>query len=162
MPTYNSFMGRITQIEDFWTSADEPSGCYKLMTLQDRENIVNFVVSPTTYFVDCATLKQGDLAIGFYDEDVPVPLIYPPRYQASVMAKMNRRQNIKVDFFDNELVSGDGMLKLNIAPSTIKLLENNQTFTGNLTDRYLIVIYGATTRSIPAQTSPYKVIVMCM
>ncbi|PKM49425.1 MAG: hypothetical protein CVV02_16300 [Firmicutes bacterium HGW-Firmicutes-7] len=162
MPTYNSFAGRITEINDFFTSENELVGCYKLMTVQNREgNIVNFVVSPSTYFVDHTTMEIGNPVIGFYDSDAPVPLIYPPQYKALVMSRTSRTHNIKVDFFNNQLISSDGLLKLNIAPSTQILLENAQTFTQNLKNRYLIIIYGSTTRSIPAQTTPYLVIVMC-
>ena len=41
-------------------------------------------------------------------------------------------------------------------------MEMFQPFHGKITtNRNLIVIYGATTKSIPAQTTPYKIIVMC-
>ena len=53
------------------------------------------------------------------------------------------------------------LLKLNISPNTLILLENGQAFTGKISNRNLIVVYGATTRSIPAQATPYKIIVMC-
>jgi hypothetical protein len=66
-----------------------------------------------------------------------------------------------VDYFNSDLVSSDGRIKLNIFPNTPTLLENGQLFTGNPLERNLIVVYGATTRSIPAQTTPYYIIVMC-
>ncbi|PRR77431.1 hypothetical protein CLLI_23440 [Clostridium liquoris] len=121
----------------------------------------NNIVSPTTYFVDHTTMALGNMVTGFYDGNVPVPLIYPPQYNAIVMAEDMPYENVKVDYFDNQLVSSDNTLKLNIAPSTEIILENDQTFTQNPSNRYLIVIYGPTTRSIPAQTVPYKIIVMC-
>ena len=52
-------------------------------------------------------------------------------------------------------------LKLNITPYTNIVLGNGQAFSGNPGNRNLIVLYGATTKSIPAQTTPYKIIVMC-
>ena len=70
-------------------------------------------------------------------------------------------QNVKVDYFNNQLVSADGQLKLNIAPNTPTLLTNGQPFSKNPANRNLIVIYGPTTRSIPAQTTPYQIIVWC-
>ncbi len=111
--------------------------------------------------VDHFMAVVGDRITGFYDANAPVPLIYPPQYRAIVMAKDNPYQNVKVDYFNSQLVSSDGMLKLNISPNTLILLENGQAFTGNLSNRNLIVVYGATTRSTPAQTTPYKIIVMC-
>ena len=162
MEYFGYFMGRITQISDFWTGEQQTTGCYKLITVVDRyDSIVNFVVTPATYFVDHEMLSVGDLVIGFYDANAPIPFIYPPQYEAVVMARVSRYQNIKVDYFNSQLISSDGRLKLNISPFTQIILENDQAFTGNLANRNLIVIYGATTRSIPAQTIPYTIIVMC-
>jgi len=68
---------------------------------------------------------------------------------------------VKVDFFNSQLVSRDGQLRLNLTPNTPITLRNWQPFTQNPANHNLIVIYGPTTRSIPAQTSPYEVIVWC-
>jgi hypothetical protein len=106
-------------------------------------------------------MRTGDAVTGYYDTSVPVILIYPPQYQALVMAKVSRFQNVKADYFNSELISSDGALQLNISPSTQMILKNDQPFTGDPANRNLIVIYGATTRSIPAQTAPYKIIVLC-
>ncbi|MCY6960087.1 hypothetical protein [Clostridium brassicae] len=163
MKNFLSFKGTITTIRDFYTGENTESiGCYKLMSVENEDgNLVNFVVSPNTYFVDHVTMVPGDMVIGFYDGNAPVPLIFPPQYNAIVMARYTPYQNVKVDFFNNELVSSDNTLKLNIAPCTEILLENNQSFIQNPSNRYLIVVYGPTTKSIPAQTVPYQIIVMC-
>lgn len=163
MEKFQFFHGMITMINDFLVDETGKNiGCYKLMSVEDRSgNLVNFVVSPTTYFVDHVMLEVGDFVTGFYDANAPVPLIFPPQYRAIVMAKDNPNQNVKVDYFNSELVSSDNSLKLNIAPSTKIVLENGQAFTKNPANRNLIVVYGATTKSIPAQTVPCKIIVMC-
>lgn len=157
-----SFSGTVTMINDFPTGTNNNGGCYKLVTVEDRSrNIFNFVVAPDTYFVDHVMIKVGDQVTGYYDANAPVPLIFPPQYQAIVMVKEVANQNVHVDFFNQQLESSDGRLKLNLAPSTKIMLENGQLFTHYPANRYLIVIYGASTRSIPAQTTPSKVIVMC-
>lgn len=162
MTTFGSFYGIITMIDDFSTGIGESTGCYKLMTVQKRDgSIVNFVVTPTTYFVDHAMMSVGDIVIGFYDAYAPVPLIFPPQFRAIVMSRLALGKNVKVDYFNEQLISSDGTLKLNIAPFTQIILENGQAFTGNPANHNLIVVYGPTTRSIPAQTAPYKIIVMC-
>lgn len=162
MSTFGSFFGIVTVISDFWTGSEPPSGCYKLMTVQNRDgNTVNFVITPTTYFVDHTMISVGDPVTGFYDLNAPVPLIYPPQYRAIVMARVTQNQNIKVDFFNTQLISSDGTLKLIISPLTQIIQENGQLFTANIANRNLIVVYGASTMSIPAQTVPYKIIVMC-
>lgn len=162
MAAYGSFSGIITRIDDFGSGSHEMSGCNKLMIVRNGDgSTVNFVVTPTTYFVDHVMMNKGDRATGFYDTDAPVILIYPPQYQAIVMARLARGQNVAVDYFNEQLVSTNGNLKLNIAPGTKITLENGQSFTGSLANRYLIVMYGPTTRSIPAQTTPYSIVVMC-
>lgn len=88
-------------------------------------------------------------------------MIYPPQYRAVVMARNLKYRNVKVDFFNGQLISSDGMLKLNLTPFTPIVLENGLAFTGNPANRDLIVVYGPTTKSILAQTTPDKVIVLC-
>lgn len=162
MATFGSFIGIVTSINDFSTGNDAQLGCYKLMTVQNSDgNTVNFVITPTTYFVDHVIISVGNPVIGFYDLNTPVPLIYPPQYQAVVMARLTQTQNVKVDLFDNQLISSDGTLKLIIGPFTQILQQNGQLFTANLSNKKLIVVFGASTKSIPAQTVPYKIIVMC-
>ncbi|WIV13270.1 hypothetical protein [Proteiniborus sp. MB09-C3] len=162
MINWGSFYGVITNIYDTGSGTEESIGCYKIMTVQASDkSIVNFVITPTTYFVDHAMMSIGDTVIGYYDLNAAVPLIYPPQLQAIVMAKLVSEYNVKVDYFDEQLISSDGTLKLNIAPSTQIILENGQSFTGNPANHDLIVLYGPTTRSIPAQTTPYKIIVIC-
>ncbi|OXS68339.1 hypothetical protein B1B04_21460 [Lysinibacillus sp. KCTC 33748] len=163
MVNFKSFRGVVTQIDDFPIGQNgEKEGCYKLMTVEDStQGIVNFVVSPSTYFVNQEIVNPGDRVTGYYDGNAPVPLIYPPQYRALVVVKENNNQNVKVDFFNNQLVSSDGQLQLNVSAYTLILLKNGQPFSKSLANRNLIVIYGPTTRSIPAQTTPYKIIVWC-
>jgi hypothetical protein len=150
-------------IDDFWIKEnDEDAGCYKLMSVDDGYGtVVNFVVSPSTYFVDRVMVVVGDMITGFYDANIATPLIFPPQFRAIVMAIDSQYQNVKVDYFNSQLVSSDNTLRLNIAPYTHIVLENGQAFSRHPSNRNLIVIYGATTRSIPAQTTPYNIIVMC-
>jgi hypothetical protein len=77
------------------------------------------------------------------------------------VTKETEYENVKVDFFNNDLVSSDGNLKLNLVPTTEIILTNDQPFDKYPGNRNLIVVYGPTTKSIPAQTTPYKIIVLC-
>ncbi|MBK3496487.1 hypothetical protein JFL43_16805 [Viridibacillus sp. YIM B01967] len=164
MVNFKSFRGIVTQMNDFTIgqNAEGGEGCYKLMTVEDGTGgIVNFMVSPSTYFVNQEIVTLDNWITGYYDGDAPVPMIYPPQYRALVVVKENNNQNVKVDFFNNQLVSSDGILQLNLSPYTPILLKNGQPFSKNPANRNLIVIYGPTTRSIPAQTTPYEIIVWC-
>lgn len=163
MTNFLSFSGTVTMINDFFVMQNDPDvGCYKMFSVDDGYgSMVNFVVEPNTYFVNHVTIRVGDRVTGYYDANAPVPLIYPPQYRAIVMAKDNPNEFVKVDFFNSQFVSSDGTLKLNLTSRTPILLENGQTFTASPANRDLIVIYTTTTRSIPAQTTPNKVIVIC-
>lgn len=163
MINFNFFRGTITTINDFMiTPNGEGEGCYKLISVMDGTGAsVNFVVEPSTYFVDHEMVAVGDRVTGYYDANAPVPLIYPPQYRALIMVKESPARNVKVDYFNSQLVSSDGFLKLNLSPYTQILLRNGQFFSSSPANRNLIVIYGPSTKSIPAQTTPYKIIVWC-
>jgi hypothetical protein len=151
-------------ISDFFTGQNgEVEGCNKLISVENGLGaLVNFVVSPTTYFVDHVMVAVGDRVTGYYDGNAPALLIYPPQYQALVMVKDSPYQNVKVDYFNSELEnSGDERLRLNISPYTQIVLTNGQLFSRTPANRDLIVIYGPATKSIPAQTTPYRIIVLC-
>lgn len=160
---FQSFRGYVSQIQDFRIDPNsDNTGCDQLISVTNGwGSIVHFISSPTTYFVDHEIIAVGDLITGYYDGDAPVPLIYPPQYQALVIVKESPYHHVKVDFFNEHLESSDGQLQLNISPYTQKLLTNGQLFLNNVSNRNLIVIYGFTTKSIPAQTAPYKIIVLC-
>ncbi|MGM9967295.1 MULTISPECIES: hypothetical protein [unclassified Rummeliibacillus] len=161
MVNFKNFRGTVSQINDF-ASGQNGEGCFKIMSVQDElGNIVNFIVSPTTYFSNYEIVNVGDVITGYYDGDAPAPLIFPPQYQALIIVKEHSYQNVKVDFFNGQLVSSDGQLKLNLTANTPIMLTNGQTFSSFPGNRNLIVTYGPTTRSIPAQTTPYKIIVWC-
>ncbi|MGG1629356.1 hypothetical protein [Rossellomorea sp. NRS-1567] len=163
MVNFMSFYGTITMISGFMTGQNgEGEGCYKLISVEDGSGgSVNFVVSPTTYFVDHRMVAVGDRITGYYDGNAPVPLIYPPQYRALVMVKESSSQNVKVDYFNSQLESSDGTLRLNLSPYTQMVLTNGQSFSKYPVNRNLIVIYGPATMSIPAQTTPYRIIVWC-
>lgn len=158
-----SFQGTVTEMNDFKMSPNgETEGCFKQITIEDGHGgIVHFIISPTTYFVDQAIVNIGDRITGYYDGDAPVPLIYPPQYRALIIVKERSDQTVKVDYFNNQLVSRDGQLQINLSPYTPILLRNGQPFSKYIGNRNLIVIYGPSTKSIPAQTTPYKIIVWC-
>jgi hypothetical protein len=149
-------------ISDHMGQNGEGDGCRKLISVENgMGTIVNFEILPTTYFVDHVMVAVGDRVTGYYDGNAPTLLIYPPQYQALVMVKKSPYQNVKVDYFNSQLESSDGRLRLNVSPYTQIVLTNGQSFTRNPANRDLIVIYGPTTKSIPAQTTPYRIIVLC-
>ena len=67
----------------------------------------------------------------------------------------------KLDYFDESLTSEDNTLRLNIGPTTNVETLNGQQYTCSPENSELLVYYTTTTFSIPAQTTPQKVIVLC-
>ena len=71
--------------------------------------------------------------------------------------------SVKVDKFDDELLSEDKTLMLNIAEDTsiVSVTGSRQILTAeDIKGSNALVIYGATTRSLPAQTTPIKVVLL--
>ena len=66
-----------------------------------------------------------------------------------------------LDYFDENLTSADQSLKLNIGPMTDVVMLNGQQYTCSPENTELLVYYTNTTFSIPAQTTPQKVVVLC-
>lgn len=127
----------------------------------DNGTTTNFVVYPSIYILNNEILLPGDMVTSYYDDNAPVILIYPPQYRALVMHKTRALPNIKGSYFNSQLISSDNQLKLNISTSTLMFIRNDQLFSNNLTNHNLLVIYEGTTRSIPAQTTPIKIIALC-
>lgn len=135
--------------------------CSQMVSLRTDEGIVNFTISPATYVIQEMRLRSGMSVTAFYDSSLPVPLIYPPQYQAVIIGRNTANENIYVGYFNENLVSEDNALQLNLSRSTEILTSNGQRFQCTPSDHLLIVYYTNTTRSIPPQTTPRRIIVVC-
>lgn len=124
-------------IGDMWYNLSK-----KVIALSDGEDI------------DLDELKVGDEITAIY-KDAPMILIYPGRLTPElVILNDNSINNVKVSLFDEMLVSKDNMLKLILNSDTdIEAYKNGASLKEeDIENSYAVVIYGATTRSIPAQT----------
>ena len=131
----------------------------------------NFIISKNTYRVDNVEIKKGQMLAGFYEAGRPMILIYPPQYNIGIVAEIKDNLFVKADRFDKDLVNTDNSLKLNISGHTEIVWENGtqidwlkapttEELAAVLGERRLVVFYDITTKSIPAQTTPKKVIVL--
>lgn len=154
--SFMSITGIITDISFFPKEC-----CSQSITLQTTHGIVNFTVSSDTYIVDNMLLERGMHITAFYDPMLPVPLIYPPRYQAAFITPSSPGETVTVAYFDQNLLAADHSLQLNIGPSTSVVTANGQPFTCPPGGNLMMVYYIITTRSIPPQTTPRKVITFC-
>ena len=135
--------------------------CSQMLSLRTEDGIVNFFLSMDTIVIDSRQLRQGMRVAAFYDNTLPVPLIFPPQYQAQLITQLGRNEQVMLNYFDSDLTAADNTLQLNIAGGTLIRTLNGQNITCNLGDHTLLVYYIITTRSIPPQTTPRKIIVLC-
>lgn len=135
--------------------------CQLQVTIRNSDGIHNFIVGPDTYVINEVRLRPGMIVSAFYDANLPVPLIYPPQYQAVIIGRKNPQETIYAGYFDEYLTAEGDALRINIGNSTEVITSNGQRFSCRPENQVLIVYYTETTRSIPPQTTPRKVIVLC-
>lgn len=157
--TYRTVTGAVTGIRP---AGGRNSDCSQLVTVEDASgSITVFMLTPETYVADAATIYRGMQAHFIYNTDLPAPLIYPPQYMAAAVVSTVISSNVAAGFFDSRLVNSENTLQLTMTENVPVVTSNNQMFFGSPENRYLIVMYERSTRSIPAQTTPERVVVMC-
>ena len=117
--------------------------CSQTMSLRTENGIVNFMIGPETHVIDNRPLRAGLLVAAFYDASLPVPLIFPPQYQAQIVAVLMRDEQIMLNEFDRNLTARDGSLQLNLARNTNIETLNGQNVSCNPAGRTLLVYYTA-------------------
>lgn len=152
---YSSFSGKVIEINE----NDTKDLTYALV--EDEEgNYANLVLSEDTYYINDQKIQVGSQITGYYDATAFMIMIYPPQYSIVVAVVENQEANLKVDYFDSNLISADNMLQLNISEDTEVITKDGKEYKGELGNRRLAVFYDVSTRSIPAKTNPNKVIVL--
>lgn len=135
--------------------------CSRLIALRTDNGITNIVVNSQTRIIDNAQLRPGMRIVAYYDQSLPMILIFPPQHTAQIVTVIGRNEQVMLGFFDNNLVARNGSLQLNIARNTVIRTMNGQSVSCNVGNQFLLVYYSTTTRSIPPQTSPKKIVVLC-
>ena len=135
--------------------------CSQMMSLRTENGIVNFMITSETRIIDSRQLRPGLRVAAFYDASLPVPLIFPPQYRAQIITVLGRDEQVMINEFNRNLVAVDNSLQLNIARNTNIETINGQNASCNPGNQTLLVYYTATTRSIPPQTTPRRVIILC-
>lgn len=154
--------GTIVELVPAGIGGRRTDGCMLFAMVEDTDgNTVNFMVTPATYVVEFETLSVGMKCTFWYSMDAPAPLIYPPQYNAVVAAQEKNGRMVNVGYYNTSLVNEDNTLQLNLDGSVEVRTTNNQYFQGSPANQELVVIYGNSTRSIPAQTTPMRVVVLC-
>ena len=156
LPLFTPLRGTVREVRD----GEFVEGSRYVFVQTDEGKTAYLVVTGETYFVNDREVGEGSVVTGWYDANLPIIMIYPPQYTAVVMVVEPLEEFIKVDRFDDELVSLDNELKLNIGEETEIILQDGTPFAGELANRDLVVTYDVSTRSIPAQTTPHQIVVL--
>lgn len=138
---------------------------------EKEEGVWNAIIDSGTYSITLGntdvttiTMSVGDSVKVFYDANAPWLMIYPPQVNAEFIAlNFDETKFITIARFDADFISEKDSLKLNISEETEIVYEDGKEFDDKaeeLINRKLVVIYSITTRSIPAITTPEKIIVM--
>lgn len=106
-------------------------------------------------------LKEGDKVVAYTFANKPQKLIYPPQFNPDVVIVETKEAGfVEVDYFFESLTNTYDMLKLSIGENTELLNKKGEKVAAkDLAEKNLVVFYTASTKSIPAQTTPSKVIV---
>lgn len=160
--TFAFVSGVIVDVMAERTAEGQPDSCVLYFTVEDDNgNITGFMVTPDTFVLDFVPLTTGMRASFWYRTDAPAMLIYPPRYTAVAAAQERNDRNVNVSFYDSQLINQEITLQLRLDDSVRIRTTNNQYYMGNPGNQNLLVCYTTSTRSIPAQTTPQNVYVLC-
>ncbi|MEK4425672.1 stalk domain-containing protein [Solibacillus sp. FSL K6-1523] len=136
-------------------------------SVTDENNPFHFTTDQNTIVLDKkgnkVELKKGDKVSLYMHANQPMLLIFPPQYSPAVVIVEDEKSptNVVVTDFNEDFINKENDLKLNISDDTVIVNVKGEK-VGKETlfaDHHAIVFYGATTRSIPAQTSPDKIVV---
>lgn len=140
---------------------------------ENPENTINYTIQEDTLVFsskgekkEVKDIEKGADITVFTNSYSPAPLIMPPQYQANVIIINDDEQigSVDVDTYlaDGErLINAANSLVLNIGETTeIVDKEGKAVKADELKNKDLVVFYTITTRSIPAQTPPEKIVVI--
>ena len=123
---FGSVTGTIVDMVPTRIGNRRANGCMIFVTIEDTDgNTVNFIMTPSTYVVDFQTLSVGMMCTFWYAADAPMPLIYPPQYNAVVAAQNMSDRMINVGYYNTSLVNEDQTLQLNMDGSVDVRTTNN-------------------------------------
>lgn len=137
----------------------------------DQNNTVNLKITDDTLVYDnwgnkkaLSDLTAGSKITVFTGSYEPTPLILPVQYTANVIIiNGDKEGNVNADTYlaDEEgYTNVANTLKIAAADDTKIVDKNEKEYKGDLDKNDLIVFYGVSTKSIPAQTTPTKVVVL--
>ena len=167
-PYYLSVSGTVVSAQEFDEGNPDYNGWIRVEIEDADGNPAALTITDRTYFPFESGIAVGDVVTGYFLADAPVPAIWPPQYTAAVLVNgMPEGLNIKADRFfawedgsEGMLLSRDNMFAFTVNEDTEIIVANGDEYDGEIEGRRLVVIYGASTRSIPEQATAIKVIAL--
>lgn len=164
--SYITQSGKVSEI------SEEDDKGLRVVTIDNEQGGLRFVLDSMTPVLDresssiilASELKEGMEIAVVYGANSPMGLSMPP-YLGSVTAVVANADKgfYMVGHFDENLTDAENQLQLNISEETSiqNTLGTRQMMSAeDVKDQDALVFYGATTRSIPAQTTPSMVMVL--
>ena len=137
----------------------------------DQNNTVNLKITDDTLVYDnlgnkkaLSDLTDGSKITVFTGSYEPTPLILPVQYTANIIIiNGDKEGNVNADTYlaDEEgYTNAANTLNIATADDTKIVDKDEKEYKGDLDKNDLIVFYSVSTKSIPAQTTPTKVVVL--
>lgn len=163
--SYITQSGKVLEVED-------TEDGNKVVTIENKDGGLRFVVAPTTVIVD--RVSKDVITVDKLTKDMQVSVVYDatspmgmsmPPYLGNVAAVVANadKGNVSVGVFNDELVNEAEKLQLNVAKETKVLTTlGTKSILGaeDIKGKHAVVFYDATTKSIPAQTTPDLVLLL--
>lgn len=158
---FDSISGIVKEVNESGTGQEKVTN----VTIEESNgNPANIIIRASAFNIlgnATSDIKKNDKIVGYYDTTQPMIMIYPPQYNVAAYAvNLPDSHTIKVDLFNDELVSSDNMLKLNMDDKVKIYAQDGSVYKDSIEGKELVVLYTVSTRSIPAQTTPEKIIVL--
>lgn len=157
---YLNFSGTITEVREGSVLVQDKTKEDNSMVLNLSEEVL-LLDDATKNVVEMDSFEVGQGITAYYPKNAPMALSMPPIMTPDVIV-VNSREDVgfvHVATFDETLTSSDGQLKI-ILGSGMTLVDRYGQSVTTLANKTLVVFYTASTRSVPAQTTPQKIIVL--
>ncbi len=163
--TFAKYYGVVSAMEKFDGSLSvtisDDFGELLVLNLNEKSKVYD---AENNSFIELSALKEGDKLAAIMSANSAMTLSLPPiANDAAYLIKTNDNMNIKIGAFDENLLSSDDELQLNVGRETVIMdtMGTKKIFTPeDIKNAQCAVIYSVSTMSIPAQTSPEAVIVL--
>ncbi len=152
---------------------DETEDSYRILVKKDTDEGLDALYAYITEDMLLLSEKNMDAAakedieVGMdisviYHKTTVMALSYPPLLGPDVVVLHDGAEHSTyVEYFDDELLSADGSLRLNLADETeIVDFNGNALAKEDVYGRDLVIFYSIVMTSHPGQTTPHKIIVM--